>query len=353
MDPTIKHPSAQLIIAECNRQNLPRTHIAYVLATAWHETGQFKYMREIWGPTLAQKRYEGRKNLGNTVKGDGKRFMGRGFVQITGRANYAKWSHLLNLDLLANPADAEKPAIAVRIIVGGMKAGTFTGKKLADYLSINGGDFKNARRIVNGVDKAATIAGYAKKFLALLVAQVKVETSGLAQPAKPAADNAVLKLGDKGKYVADLKAHLAALGYGTNSSDEFDAATEREVRRFQRQHGLLEDGRAGLRTNTAIGEALKTAETRPAMDAARNAVEPVAEQAVSPGEILTGVTAVGGAATTVKTTVEAVNEGAQSLWSLGPWILAGLLGVGLALYVFRDLRAKKAAAVKASAALKS
>lgn len=136
-------------------------HLAYILATAKHETGGFQYVREIWGPTAAQSRYEGRADLGNTVKGDGKRFMGRGMVQITGRRNYADWSKRLGMDLLSKPSLAEQPDIAARIIVEGMIKGTFTGKKLSDFPS----DFVESRRIVNGTDRSTLIAGYAYRFL--------------------------------------------------------------------------------------------------------------------------------------------------------------------------------------------
>lgn len=66
--------------------------IASFLAQVLHESGGLKWLREIWGPTHAQAKYEGRKDLGNTVRGDGKKFMGRGLIQLTGRANYARMS---------------------------------------------------------------------------------------------------------------------------------------------------------------------------------------------------------------------------------------------------------------------
>lgn len=156
---------------------MPVAQRAYILATAHHETGAFKYMREIWGPTPAQSRYEGRKDLGNTVKGDGKKFMGRGFIQITGRANYADWSQRLGVDLIAKPELAEGKEVATRIIVDGMRLGTFTGKKLSDYIGPDGADYKGARRIVNGTDKADLIAGYAATFEAALRAGIDAETA--------------------------------------------------------------------------------------------------------------------------------------------------------------------------------
>lgn len=145
--------------------------LAYILATAHHETGAFKWLHEIWGPTDAQRRYEGRADLGNTQPGDGKRYMGRGFVQLTGRRNYADWSKRTGLDLIAKPDLVVEQAVAARILVQGSMLGTFTGKKLGDYSA-----FKDMRRVINGTDKADLIAGYAEKFLAAL------ETGDAAAP---------------------------------------------------------------------------------------------------------------------------------------------------------------------------
>lgn len=67
-----------------------RERQAAFLAQVGHESGGLQWVREIWGPTPAQARYEGRADLGNTVPGDGFRFRGRGLIQITGRANYQR-----------------------------------------------------------------------------------------------------------------------------------------------------------------------------------------------------------------------------------------------------------------------
>ena len=77
--------------------------IAHFIAQVAHESGAFVYMRELWGPTEDQEFYEGRLDLGNTQPGDGKRFMGRGLMQLTGRANYEKFSAAMKVDFTKEP----------------------------------------------------------------------------------------------------------------------------------------------------------------------------------------------------------------------------------------------------------
>lgn len=83
--------------------------VAHFLAQATHETGGFRFFTEIWGPTPAQRGYEGRADLGNTKPGDGARFKGRGIFQLTGRANYDRYG------LADAPEKAAEPDTAMMI----------------------------------------------------------------------------------------------------------------------------------------------------------------------------------------------------------------------------------------------
>ena len=152
---------AAVIASQAQRAGLTPNQIAYVLATAQHESDQFRTMTEY----ASGSEYEGRSDLGNTQDGDGVRYKGRGFVQLTGRANYKTMGEKLGLDLLNNPALAEIPENAAKILIQGMKDGTFTGAKLSDFSST---DFVGMRAIVNGSDRAGLIAGYADKYAAAL-----------------------------------------------------------------------------------------------------------------------------------------------------------------------------------------
>lgn len=149
---------------------------AYMLATVKHECADtFQPVVEKGAKSYFDKYETGTKlgkQLGNTVSGDGYLYRGRGYVQITGRANYQSLSAKLGLtgddDLLLHPDHALLPNIAYRILSYGMRKGTFTGKKLADYINAQGADYRQARRIINGLDKADLIQGYATNFEAAL-----------------------------------------------------------------------------------------------------------------------------------------------------------------------------------------
>lgn len=149
--------------------------LAYCLATTKHETADTMQPIHERGAVSYFKKYEPGtkigKVLGNTLKGDGYRFRGRGYVQLTGRANYAKAGKIIGVDLIAKPELALDPDIAVRILIAGASNGWFTGKSLDDYIdNIDETDdedlreFVMARRVINGQDKAQLIGGYALVF---------------------------------------------------------------------------------------------------------------------------------------------------------------------------------------------
>jgi putative chitinase len=129
--------------------HFPARAAAFIAQLA-HESGQFRFMEEIWGPTPAQRRYEPvstlAANLGNIEPGDGKRFKGRGPIQITGRANYRRFGDLLGTDLVSDPARAALPELAFRI------AGLFWSKKGLNELADRATDeaFREITRRING-----------------------------------------------------------------------------------------------------------------------------------------------------------------------------------------------------------
>jgi len=85
--------------------------LAHFMGQCAHESGGFHYMEEI----ASGAAYEGRADLGNTQRGDGKRFKGRGPIQLTGRSNYTAYGKALNLDFIADPAMVAKPRIGITV----------------------------------------------------------------------------------------------------------------------------------------------------------------------------------------------------------------------------------------------
>jgi putative chitinase len=153
------------ILDEAEKRGTPITHLAYILATTHHETGtRMQPVRELGGNKYLSKYDTGKlaKALGNTPQadGDGQKFAGRGFVQITGRANYRKFG------IETAPDKALEMPTALMILFNGMTKGMFTGKKMSDFLDGATPDYYGARAIVNG-DKqknGAKIAVTAKAF---------------------------------------------------------------------------------------------------------------------------------------------------------------------------------------------
>lgn len=134
-------PSIVDAMAEFQIDNKARQ--AAFLAQIGHETGGLHWTVEIWEPTDAQKRYEGRKDLGNTQIGDGYRFRGRGLIQVTGRANYQAVGDALGVDLLKEPERLGTPPLAAR------SAGRYWQSNQLNEVA-DAGNFRLLTRRING-----------------------------------------------------------------------------------------------------------------------------------------------------------------------------------------------------------
>lgn len=116
--------------------------IAAFLAQIEHESGSLRYVREL----ASGDAYEGRVTLGNTEPGDGKRFKGRGLIQVTGRANYKAVSIAFGVDFIANPEWLEQPKYAA------LSAGWFwNSRKLNELADLNTDQaFEKITKRING-----------------------------------------------------------------------------------------------------------------------------------------------------------------------------------------------------------
>ena len=151
----------RLLLSECKKYEITdERQIAYVLATVWHES-RFQPIREIRAKRgtrlyVVQNRY--------WYSG----YYGRGFVQITWRKNYLKFSPLLGVDLVKFPDKALELEMAAKICILGMKYGLFTGASLSTYFDEDPARWHGARKIINGTDQAAKIALAAQKIHSVL-----------------------------------------------------------------------------------------------------------------------------------------------------------------------------------------
>lgn len=196
---------APILDEVCRRYQIATPkRLAAFLAQLGHESGSFRHAREIWGPTPAQLRYEGNADLGNTQPGDGERFMGRGLIQLTGRANYRAFTESMRRifpdapDFEAEPQLVEEPRWSV-YAAGDYwhrrrgRQDTRTMNELADA-----GEFDLITRRINGGlnGKSDRDARYARAQAALQ----ELQENGMPLPLTPfvaAAATAVLEAAPK------------------------------------------------------------------------------------------------------------------------------------------------------------
>lgn len=140
--------------------SITEAQFAYILATVFHETNQ------TFQPV--EEKGKGKGRAYGKPHTNGKIYFGRGYVQITWWHVYKKVGNTIGVDLYNNPELALAPEIALKITFEGMGKGLFTTRKLSQYINEEEINFKEARRVINGMDRAELIASYAEKFLRAL-----------------------------------------------------------------------------------------------------------------------------------------------------------------------------------------
>jgi putative chitinase len=222
-----------------------RLRMAHFIAKTCHESAGFRTTEEFADGTA----YEGRKDLGNTQKGDGPRFKGRGLIQLTGRSNYREYGKALKLDLENNPTLAAEPRLSLRVACEYWKRRKINQDADRDDIiavtkKINGG--------TNGLDDRRKLTAKAKAALA------KIEGHQIAGVAAENNDTRpVLRRGSKGEAVAGLQRLLQQLGFAVAIDGDFGAGTETAVTRFQSEQGVTADGILGPETWDQIEKAAK------------------------------------------------------------------------------------------------
>jgi len=206
--------------------------VCHFLAQAAHEAASFRTLEEY----ASGAAYEGRRDLGNTQRGDGVRYKGRGIFQLTGRANYRDIGKKLGYDLENNPTLAATPEISVLTALEYWKSRNLN--KWADEDNV-----ERITRLING-----GLNGFEdrKKYLARCK-QVIPKNISFVPPPPPPVDPlippiVVAKRGDNSSYVADLQQMLVRKGWAIATDGAFGPKTEQAVREFQQKNGLKVTG---------------------------------------------------------------------------------------------------------------
>lgn len=116
----LKNPSAKLLYDEAIKAGITGTELAQFMAQCAHESGDFRSLKERGGTSYFMHKYDKQFNpktaadLGNTKNGDGVKYFGRGYIQLSGRENYTRAGKALGLDLVNHPELVERPEIAAK-----------------------------------------------------------------------------------------------------------------------------------------------------------------------------------------------------------------------------------------------
>lgn len=213
--------------------------IAHFMGQVTHECAGFRTTEEF----ASGAAYEGRLDLGNTEKGDGKRYKGRGLPQLTGRDNYRRIGAKLDLDLEGNPELAGDPVTSLKIACEYWEDRKINGHCDADDLikvtkAVNGG--------LNGLEDRREFLRRAKVALKSRMALVISSDQGSTDP--------VLRRGSFGEAVGGLQETLVAKGFQIAIDWDFGPATELAVIEFQKRSGLTIDGIVGRDTWAALSD---------------------------------------------------------------------------------------------------
>lgn len=237
------------------------------LAQLAHESAELRYMEEI----ASGAAYEGRTSLGNTQSGDGKRFKGRGPIQLTGRDNYTRYGQLLGLDLVNNPTTAATKEVGFRIAGQYWKLNGLN--ELADQQQfkaitkiINGGYnglddrikyYERAKRVMSK-DDSPTLVPFSDGVSVAFVAKPKTpsaaHTSAPLESTRqtPACPNPFLRQGSQGDAVRTMQQRLIDLGYSVSVDGSFGPGTSAAVKACQAKNDLTADGVVGPKTWAAF-----------------------------------------------------------------------------------------------------
>ena len=242
-----------------------RLRIAHFLGQTCEESAGYRTTEEF----ASGREYEGRQDLGNTQKGDGPRYKGRGLLQLTGRANYADYGKALGVDLVNNPTLAAQPALSLKIACEYWKrhdinADCDRDDAQAVTRKVNGG--------LNGLSDRIAFTQKAKTAVARLQAvQLSGAASGGAAAPGAASGGAaaagaatgqtrpVLARGSQGDAVVQWQNLLRDENFAVAVDGDFGPGTEVAATRFQSENGLTADGIVGPQTWAALDAAKKKA----------------------------------------------------------------------------------------------